>query len=183
MSSELATLGGGCFWCLEAVIEPLEGVERVESGFAGGAKKNPSYDDVCGGRTGHAEVIQITFDPARIPYRDLLEIFFAFHDPTTQDRQGPDVGSQYRSVILFHSPEQRATAAEVIAELTAAGTWSRPVVTELAPFTEFYAAEEHHQGYYRNNSNQSYCQVMISPKLAKLRQKFSARLKASATAS
>ena len=143
---ETATVGGGCFWCLEAVFEQLDGVEQVVSGFAGGAVKNPSYNEVCGGRTGHAEVTQITFDPARISYRDLLEIFFAFHDPTTLNRQGPDSGTQYRSVILWHSDEQRHTAAAVVAELDAAGIWPHPVVTEVAPFTAFYAADQHHQG-------------------------------------
>ena len=174
---ELATLGGGCFWCLEAVFERLEGVERVVSGYAGGTVNNPSYREVCDGRTGHAEVIQITFDPDHISYRELLEIFFAFHDPTTRDRQGPDAGTQYRSVILYHSPEQQRVAQQVIEQLTAERVWRDPIVTEVAPLTAFYSAEDYHQGYYRSNPNQPYCQAMISPKIAKLRQKYSARVK------
>jgi len=180
--SELATLGGGCFWCLEAVFEQIEGVERVVSGYSGGDVKNPSYGEVCTGRTGHAEVIQITFDPERISYGEVLEIFFAFHDPTTLDRQGPDVGTQYRSVIFHHSAEQKRVAEETVKRLEAAKLWSDPAATQIVPYTEFYPAEGYHQGYYRNNPVQPYCQVMISPKIAKLRQKFSARLKPAAPA-
>lgn len=178
----MATLGGGCYWCLEAVFEQLDGVESVVSGFSGGDVKNPSYREVCYGSTGHAEVVQITFDPARVSYRDLLEIFFAFHDPTTPNRQGPDAGTQYRSAIFHHSESQQKIAAEVIAGLGEAKVWNDPIVTQVAPFTGFFPADEPHQGYYRNNRDQPYCQAMISPKVAKLRAKFSARLKSQATA-
>ncbi len=176
-TNEMATLGGGCFWCLEAVFEQLEGVSRVVSGFAGGSAERVSYRDVCEGDTGHAEVIQVTFDPAVIPYRGLLEVFFAFHDPTTPNRQGPDVGTQYRSVIFWHDPAQKATAEALIGELDQAEIWPAPVVTELAPFEAFFPAEAHHQGYYRQNAEQPYCQVMISPKLEKLRRYYADRLK------
>ena len=182
MSSEIretATVGGGCYWCIEAVFEQLEGVERVVSGFSGGSVENPSYRDVCNGTTGHAEVVQVTFDPSRLPYRDLLEIFFAFHDPTTLNRQGPDSGTQYRSAIFFHSPEQERTARGLIAELDTAGIWGAPIVTEVAPFTAFYPGPDNHQGYYRHHADQPYCQAMISPKIAKLRSKYSARLRKS----
>jgi peptide-methionine (S)-S-oxide reductase len=175
--NEIATLGGGCFWCLEAVFEPLAGVAGVVSGFAGGHDPDASHADVCSGTTGHAEVIQVTFDPAVLPYRALLELFFAFHDPTTRDRQGPDVGTQYRSVIFTHTPAQAATARQLIAELDKAGVWDAPIVTEVAPFETFIAAEGYHQGYFRNNPRQPYCQAMIAPKVAKLRQKYAARLK------
>jgi peptide-methionine (S)-S-oxide reductase len=179
-TTETATLGGGCFWCLEAVFEQLEGVERVVSGYAGGTVADPSYEAVCTGATGHAEVVQITFDPSRIGYRDLIEIFFAFHDPTTPDRQGHDVGTQYRSAIFHHSPEQRATAAQVIADLTTAGVFDAPIVTQVVPFEAFYPAERYHQGYYRGNSGQPYCRATITPKLAKLRSHYATRLKSSA---
>jgi len=175
-STESATVGGGCFWCLEAVFEPLAGVLKVESGYAGG-RGRPTYEEVCSGRTGHAEVVQVTFDPAQISYRDLLEIFFAFHDPTTPNRQGPDVGTQYRSVIFHHSSEQKATAEQVIAELGAAGVFGAPIVTQLLPLETFHPGEEYHQGYYRRNPEQGYCRAMIAPKLAKLRAKYAARLK------
>jgi peptide-methionine (S)-S-oxide reductase len=178
--AETATLAGGCFWCLEAVFEQIEGVERVVSGYAGGTAANPSYEQVCSGRTGHAEVVQIRFDPGVLPYRELLEIFFAFHDPTTRDRQGHDVGTQYRSAIFWHSPEQKATAQGVIADLTANGVFPDPIVTEVAPLAAFYPAESYHQGYYRGNSEQPYCRATIGPKVAKLRQKYWARLKNSA---
>jgi peptide-methionine (S)-S-oxide reductase len=177
---EVATVGGGCFWCLEAVFEPLSGVEKVVSGYAGGDVKNPSYREVCGGRTGHAEVVQVTFDPARLSYRDLLEIFFAFHDPTTLNRQGPDTGTQYRSAIYTQSPEQERVARELVAELTNERVFPNPIVTEVAPLTAFYAAEDYHQGYFRNNPGQPYCQAMIGPKVAKLRAKYGDRLKAEA---
>ncbi|MGH7418117.1 MAG: peptide-methionine (S)-S-oxide reductase MsrA [Candidatus Rokuibacteriota bacterium] len=174
---DVATLGGGCFWCLEAVFEQLRGVTKVASGYAGGRDPNPTYEAVCSGTTGHAEVVQITFDPAAITYRELLEVFFTIHDPTTLNRQGPDSGTQYRSVVFYHSPEQRATAEHVIAELAAAKLWDDPVVTELAALTAFYPAEGYHQEYYRRNANQPYCRVVIAPKVAKLRSKYLAKLK------
>jgi peptide-methionine (S)-S-oxide reductase len=174
---ETATLGGGCFWCLEAVFEELRGVEKVESGYAGGTVVNPTYEQVCGGKTKHAEVVQVTFDPSVISFRELLEVFFAIHDPTTLNRQGADVGTQYRSAIFIHTPEQKATAEEVIAELNAEGVWGKPIVTEVTPFETFYPAEDYHQGYYRSNPTQGYCQVVITPKVAKLRQHFAAKLR------
>jgi peptide-methionine (S)-S-oxide reductase len=174
--TETATLAGGCFWCLEAVFERLRGVRRVISGYTGGSVPNPTYAQVCSDATGHAEAIQVVFDPAVISYRELLEIFFAFHDPTTVDRQGPDVGSQYRSAIFYHSPEQERVARSVVAELAAAGTFPAPIVTQLAPLAVFYPAETHHQGYYDRNPNQPYCAAVIAPKVAKLRSKYAARL-------
>jgi peptide-methionine (S)-S-oxide reductase len=174
---ETATLAGGCFWCLEAVFEQLRGVEKVVSGYAGGHVPNPTYHAVCSGATGHAEVVQVTFDPAEVSFRELLEVFFTIHDPTTLDRQGADVGTQYRSAIFFHSPEQERTAREVIAALEAEGVWDSPVVTEVAPLTEFYPAEDYHQEYYRNNPRQPYCQVVVAPKVAKFRRKYLERLK------
>jgi peptide-methionine (S)-S-oxide reductase len=180
--TESATLGGGCFWCLEAVFSQLEGVERVVSGYAGGRVENPTYEQVCGGRTGHAEVAQVTFDPETLSYRDLLEIFFAFHDPTTLNRQGPDSGTQYRSAIFHHSPEQKAIAESAIADLTAGRVWDDPIVTEVAPLGTFYPAEDYHQSYYQQNPGQPYCRAMIAPKVAKLRSKYAARLKGSARA-
>ena len=173
---DIATLGGGCFWCLEAVFQELRGVEKVESGYSGGHAADPTYRQVCGGGTGHAEVIQITFDPATISYRDLLEVFFALHDPTTLNRQGPDHGTQYRSVIFYHSPEQRRIAEQVIAEGNAAGAWGNPAVTQVVPFEKFHRAEDYHQNYYRDNPAQGYCQVMIGPKIAKLRKAFADKL-------
>lgn len=174
---EVATLAGGCFWCLEAVFEQLQGVERVVSGYAGGTVANPTYQQVCGGATGHAEVVQITFDPATLSYRELLEMFFAFHDPTTLDRQGHDTGTQYRSAIFHHSPEQARIAAEIIAELTRDKVFPAPIVTQVAPLTAYHPAEDHHQGYYRANPEQGYCQATIAPKVAKLRAKYAGRLK------
>ncbi len=174
--TEQATLGGGCFWCLEAVFQQVEGVGAVKSGYAGGATKSPTYEQVCGGLTGHAEVVQVTFDPAVIPYRDLLEIFFAIHDPTTLNRQGADVGTQYRSVIFTHSQEQAEVARTVIADLNRAGEWGAALVTEIAPITEFFPAEGYHDEYFRLNPNQPYCRVVIGPKLAKFRQRFAHRL-------
>lgn len=170
-----ATLGGGCFWCLEAVFDALDGVERVVSGYAGGNVTNPSYELVCTGTTGHAEVVQVTFDPARISFRDLLTVFFTMHDPTTPNRQGADVGTQYRSAIFHHSPEQRRIAEETIAELERDGVW-QGIVTEVAPLDRFYPAEEYHRDFYRRNPDQPYCQVVITPKLAKLRKTFADRL-------
>ena len=182
-TTEVATLAGGCYWCLEAIYEQLHGVEKVVSGFSGGHVKNPSYREVCDGTTGHAEVVQVTFDPAVIPYRELLELFFAFHDPTTLDRQGADVGSQYRSAIFYHSPEQKKAAEEIIAKLTKDDVFGAPIVTEVTPFDVFYPAKDEHQGYYRRNANQPYCRATITPKVSKLRQKYSARLKNTAPAS
>ena len=170
------TLGGGCFWCVEAVMQPLRGVRRVVSGYAGGAVRNPSYREVCSGRTGHAEVVRVTFDPDEIPLRDLLTIFFATHDPTTLNRQGADVGTQYRSAIFYETPEQRRTAEAVIADLEAEGVYDDPIVTELAPLEAFYEAEEHHQDYFARNPGQPYCQIVIAPKVAKLRRAYLDRL-------
>jgi peptide-methionine (S)-S-oxide reductase len=175
-SAEVATLGGGCFWCLEAVFEQLRGVHRVESGYAGGTVADPTYQQVCGGGTGHAEVVQVTFDPAVISYRDLLGVFFATHDPTTLNRQGADVGTQYRSAIFYHSPDQKQAAEQVIAELNAARVWDRPLVTQVVPFQAFYRAEDYHQGYFRHNPGQPYCQVVVGPKVAKFRKQFADRL-------
>ena len=169
---EQATVGGGCFWCLEAVFEQLIGVEKVESGYAGGHVENPTYKQVCTATTGHAEIVQIAFDPAIISYRDLLEVFFAIHDPTTLNRQGADAGPQYRSVIFTHGDGQKATATQLIAELTDAKAWPRPIVTEVSPLPHFYKAEEYHQGYFRGNGNQGYCQAVVAPKVLKSREKF-----------
>src|ERR687885_1388344 len=166
---ETATLGGGCFWCLEAVYNELRGVERVVSGYAGGHVPNPTYEQVCSGRTGHAEVVQVTFDPEVISYREILEVFFTIHDPTTLDRQGHDVGTQYRSVIFYHTPEQERTAREVIRDLEAEAVWDAPIVTEVTPFQAFYPAEDYHQEYFQRNEGQPYCQVVIAPKVAKFR--------------
>jgi peptide-methionine (S)-S-oxide reductase len=176
-SEELATLGGGCFWCLEAVFEQVKGVRKVTSGYAGGTTANPGYRQVCGGDTGHAEVVQVAFDPAVISYRDVLNIFFATHDPTTLNRQGPDYGTQYRSVIFYHTAEQKQIAETTIAELNAAQIWDRPIVTEIAPLDAFYPAEDYHQGYYRQNPGQGYCQAVIAPKVAKFRKGFVDKLK------
>ncbi|HXS81668.1 MAG TPA: peptide-methionine (S)-S-oxide reductase MsrA [Methylomirabilota bacterium] len=174
--SETATIAGGCFWCLEAVFERLRGVERVVSGYTGGGGPT-SYREVCTGRTGHAEAIQVTYDPDQLSYSDVLEMFFAFHDPTTRDRQGPDMGSQYRSAIFFASPEQERVAREVIASLTEQRVFPAPIVTEVTALGTFHAAEDYHQGYYRQNPDQPYCRAMIAPKVAKLRAKFSSRLR------
>jgi len=179
MTTEIATLGGGCFWCLEAVFEQLEGVVKVVSGYAGGQARNPTYEQVCSGRTGHAEVVQVTCDPRALDYRDLLRVFFTIHDPTTPNRQGADVGTQYRSAIFYHTPQQQADAQAVIAELAAEGLWKGPVVTELVPFSEFWAAEDYHQHYFQNNRTQPYCALTVAPKVAKFRKKFFDRLKAS----
>jgi peptide-methionine (S)-S-oxide reductase len=178
--SNLATalLGGGCFWCLDAVFRDLAGVQSVESGYAGGRMPNPTYEAVCGGDTGHAEVVRVTFDPSVLSYRDLLRVFFTIHDPTTRDRQGNDVGTQYRSVIFCDSPEQRADAEAVVAELTAQGLWRDPVVTEIAGPAPFYPAEGYHQDYFSRNGNQPYCAYVVAPKVAKFRKAFRERLKA-----
>ncbi|HZH29582.1 MAG TPA: peptide-methionine (S)-S-oxide reductase MsrA [Pyrinomonadaceae bacterium] len=174
---EIATLGGGCFWCLEAVYADLRGVARAVSGYAGGHVENPTYRAVCDGTTGHAEVVQVAFDPQAVSYRELLEVFFTIHDPTTLNRQGGDVGTQYRSAIFHHTPEQRETAAEVIAELEAARVWDAPIVTEVVPLQIFYPAEDYHQEYYQNNASQPYCRAVIEPKVAKFRQKYLEKLK------
>lgn len=178
MATQLATLAGGCFWCLEAVFEQLRGVTKVVSGYAGGQVPNPNYATVCSGSTGHAEVLQIAFDPAVITFRDLLDVFFTIHDPTTLNQQGGDVGTQYRSAIFFHSPEQRRVAEDVVRELEAAKVWDDPIVTEIVPCTVFYPAENYHQEYYRRNANQPYCRAVIAPKVAKLRSKYLEKLKA-----
>lgn len=175
--AEVATLGGGCFWCLEAVFEQLDGVNSVVSGYSGGHVNNPSYEAVCSGATGHAEVVQVTFDPNVISYADLLRVFFVIHDPTTLNRQGADVGTQYRSAIYTHSPEQERIARQVVAEIEQAKLWDDPIVTEIAPVKDFYPAEAYHQGYYRNNPDQGYCRVVIAPKVAKFRKAFVDRLK------
>jgi peptide-methionine (S)-S-oxide reductase len=175
---EVATLAGGCFWCLEAVYEELQGVEKVESGYSGGTVPNPTYQQVCTGTTGHAEVVQVTFDPEVVSFREILEIFFTIHDPTTLNRQGADVGTQYRSAIFYHDEEQKRVAQEVIAELEARHLWDDPIVTEVTPFDTFYVAEDYHQGYYRNNEYQPYCQVVIAPKVAEFRKQYLAKLKA-----
>ena len=172
---EQATLGGGCFWCLEAVYQELDGVTSIVSGYAGGHVKNPSYEAVCSGTTGHAEVIQLTFDPAKVTYREILEVFFALHDPTTRDQQGNDHGPQYRSIILAHNESQTRTAHELIAELGDEKAYGAPIVTQVAPFDVFYPAELYHQNYYRQHRTQPYCAFVISPKLSKFRKKFAAR--------
>ncbi len=174
--TEIATLAGGCFWCLEAVFADLSGVERVDSGYAGGPVANPSYEQVCGGTTGHAEVVQVTFDPDLLTFRELLDVFFAIHDPTTLDRQGNDVGSQYRSAIFYHSPEQKAEAERAIAALEAEQVWGNPIVTEVTPLERFYAAEEYHRQFYRRNPGQPYCQVVVAPKVEKARRLFPDKL-------
>jgi len=176
--SEKATLGGGCFWCVEAVFNQLQGVESAISGYAGGTMPDPDYEAVCGGETGHAEVVEVTFDPDILSYREVLEVFFTVHDPTTMDRQGNDVGSQYRSLIQTHSPEQERMARAIIAELDAEKVWDDPIVTQVEPATKFYPAEDYHQEYYANNPSQGYCQAVIRPKLAKFRKAWSAKLKA-----
>ena len=173
----IATLGGGCFWCTEAAFERLAGVVSVVSGYCGGDDENPSYRSVCAGSSGHVEVVQVVFDPAQIGYRDLLEIFFAIHDPTSINRQGNDLGTQYRSVIFTHSDEQRAVAVSLIAELDGEALWPAAIVTEVLPAPHFYPAEDYHQHYFSRNTQQLYCQFVIAPKLAKLRQTFARRLK------
>jgi len=172
-----ATLAGGCFWCLEAVFLEVQGVESVTSGYSGGSTIDPSYEQVCGGKTGHAEVVQVVFNPAAIPYRDLLMIFFSIHDPTSLNRQGGDVGTQYRSAIFYHSPRQKKVAEEVISELDNSGIWKKALVTEVVELTEFYAAEDYHNDYFQQNSRQPYCQVVIAPKLSKFRKQYSKNLK------
>lgn len=174
---EVATLAGGCFWCLEPAYDELRGVVDVVSGYSGGTVPDPSYEAVCAGTTGHAEVVQVTFDPEEVSFREILEVFFTLHDPTTLNRQGNDVGTQYRSAVFYHSPEQKATAEEVIAELEREKVWDDPIVTEVAPFTEFYPAEAYHQEYFRRNPQQPYCQVVVAPKVAKFRKRYLEQLK------
>lgn len=178
MTTEVATLGGGCFWCLEAVYEQLKGVERVVSGYTGGHIADPTYKQVCTGTTGHAEVVQITFDSEVVTYEDLLNVFFTIHDPTTLNRQGADVGTQYRSAIFYHDEEQRRIAQAKIQEMAESRMWSDPIVTEVQPLDMFYQAEEYHQGYFQRNPNQGYCQFVIAPKVAKFRKQYMEQLKA-----
>lgn len=175
MASEFATLGGGCFWCLEAVYQEMKGVLQVESGYAGGAAPDPTYDDVCSGTSGHAEVVRLTYDPAAVSYRDILEVFFTIHDPTTLNRQGGDAGTQYRSVIYYHTPEQQDTAKHVIAEM--ANVWDASIVTELSPAPPYYPAENYHQNYYRQNPDQGYCAFVVAPKIGKFREVFADKMK------
>ena len=178
MNIEKATLAGGCFWCLEAVYLDVKGVQKVESGYTGGHIDNPSYQAVCTGRTGHAEVVQITYDADVVSFRDLLDIFFTIHDPTTLNRQGNDVGTQYRSAIFYHTPQQSDNAKQTIADVTAAKLWPNPIVTEITPLGDYYPAEDYHQNYYANNPNQGYCRVIIAPKVAKFRKQHLERLRA-----
>lgn len=176
-NKEIATLAGGCFWCLEAVFKDLRGVERVVSGYTGGSIANPTYQQVCTGTTGHAEVVQVIFDPQVVTFREILEVFFTIHDPTTLNRQGADTGTQYRSAIFYHSPEQKEVAEQVITELTAEELWRDPVVTEVVPLTEFYPAEDYHQDYFERNPYQPYCMAVVAPKVSKFRKKFLEKLK------
>ena len=178
--SESAVLGGGCFWCLEAVFKELRGVSRVQSGYAGGHVDNPTYAQVCGARTGHAEVVELTYDPEQVSYADLLRVFFTIHDPTTRDRQGNDAGPQYRSAIFTRTPEEAETARAVMAEITQAGVWSAPLVTELAPLTRFWPAEPEHDDYFARNPGSGYCRVVVAPKVVKFRKAFADRLRTQA---
>ncbi len=174
---EVATLAGGCFWCVEAVFDDLKGVQSVESGYMGGQTANPTYEQVCGGNTGHAEIVQVTFDPTKVSFKEILQVFFVIHDPTTLNRQGNDVGTQYRSAIFYHSPEQKTVAEQVIAELTEARVYASAIVTKLEPASKFYVAEGYHQEYYARNPYQPYCQAVVAPKVAKFRKQFIDRLK------
>ncbi len=174
---ELATLAGGCFWCLEAVYDQMKGVDSVESGYMGGPKPNPTYEEVCLGRTGHAEAVQLTYDPKTVSFREILEVFFAIHDPTTLNQQGNDIGTQYRSAIFYHSPEQKAVAQELIAELTKDTFFNHPIVTEVTPAGQFYVAEDYHQEYFARNPLQPYCTYVVGPKLAKFRKTFAEKIK------
>lgn len=176
MATEIATLGGGCFWCLEAVYQELKGVQQVESGYAGGHVQNPTYEQVCDGTTGHAEVVRLSFDPEIVSYREILEIFFTIHDPTTPNRQGNDVGTQYRSVIFYHTPQQQEIARQVIAAM--ANVWDAPIVTELSPAQEYYKAEDYHQNYFLQHPLQGYCAFVVAPKVAKFRKVFADKLNA-----
>jgi len=176
-SLEVATLASGCFWCIEAVFREVDGVENVVSGYTGGATVNPTYEQVCSGKTGHAEAVQVRFDPLRISYREILEIFFSIHDPTTLNRQGTDVGTQYRSAIFYHSEQQQAIAEELLAGLNTAHLWKKPIVTQIVPLHTFYPAKDYHQGYFAQHPEQGYCQMVISPKVNKFRQQWSKHLK------
>lgn len=176
-NQEIATLGGGCFWCLEAVYDEMDGVLSVESGYMGGSVPNPSYQAVCTGTTGHVEVVRVTFDPEVTPYREILEVFFAIHDPTSRDRQGNDSGPQYRSVVFYHSVEQKAEAEKMIQELEAERIWNQPIVTELQPASAFYQAEDYHQEYFANNPRQPYCSYVVAPKVRKFREHFAGKLR------
>ena len=176
-SSEVATLAGGCFWCIEAVYQEIDGVESVVPGYTGGSSINPTYEQVSTGKSGHAEAVQVTFDPAKVSYRDILEIFFSAHDPTTLNRQGADVGTQYRSAIFFHSDNQKTISQEVMKELDKARLWERPMVTQVAPISKFYPAEDYHRDYFKKHPEQAYCQAVISPKVNKLRRQWAKRLK------
>jgi peptide-methionine (S)-S-oxide reductase len=176
-TTEIATLAGGCFWCLEAVYDQLKGVEHVESGYAGGRVPNPTYRQVCDGTTGHAEAVQVTFDPQVVSFRNLLDIFFTIHDPTTLNRQGADVGTQYRSAIFYHTPEQKAIAEQVISELNASKIWGASIVTEVVPAATFYVAEDYHQEYFERNGGQPYCRAVVAPKVAKFRKHYFEQLK------
>jgi len=174
---EVATLGGGCFWCLEAVFADLKGVEKVESGYSGGATVDPTYRQVCAGTTGHAEVVRVTFDPRVVSFKEILEVFFSIHDPTTLNRQGSDVGTQYRSAVYYHTPEQKTIAEQTIKEVNASGIWDAPIVTKIAPVSVFYKAEDYHQEYYKNHPEQMYCQLVIAPKVSKFRKQYIDKLK------
>jgi len=174
---EVATLAGGCFWCLEAVFDDLKGVDSVESGYMGGTTANPTYEEVCSGETGHAEVTQLTFDPKQVSFKEILEVFFVIHDPTTLNRQGNDLGTQYRSAIFYHSPQQKAAAEQVIASMGAAKIYEDPIVTEVVPASKFYMAEDYHQEYFRRNPAQPYCALVVRPKVAKFRKHFLEKLK------
>jgi peptide-methionine (S)-S-oxide reductase len=174
---QIATLAGGCFWCLEAVYDELKGVESVESGYMGGQSENPSYEDVCSGATGHAEVVQVTFDPAVVSYQELLEVFFVIHDPTTRDRQGNDVGTQYRSAIFYHSAEQKRIAEDLIRSFESQRVYDAPIVTQVVPAERFYPAEDYHQEYFQRNPAQPYCRLVVAPKVAKFRREFLAKMK------
>ncbi len=176
-SIEVTTLGGGCFWCLDAIFRDLEGLMKVESGYSGGTLHNPTYEEVCSGKTGHAEVVQLTFDPQKVSFREILEIFFTIHDPTQLNRQGADIGSQYRSVIFYHSIQQKLVSEKVIKELEDSDIWKKPIVTEIVPLNNFYRAEDYHQDYFNKNPDQSYCQFVIAPKILKFRMKYENKLK------
>jgi peptide-methionine (S)-S-oxide reductase len=176
--TEVATLAGGCFWCLEAVYDQLKGVQEVESGYTGGSVRNPTYKQVCSGTTGHAEVVQIKYDPQVVSFKDLLDVFFTIHDPTTLNRQGADVGTQYRSAIFYHTPEQKAVAEQTIADLNAQRLWDAPIVTQVAPIADYYSAEDYHQEYFENNQYQPYCRAVIAPKVAKFRKHYFEKLRA-----
>ncbi|MDO8304878.1 peptide-methionine (S)-S-oxide reductase MsrA [Herminiimonas sp.] len=179
MTTEIATLGGGCFWCTEAVFQQMAGITAVESGYTGGQVANPSYEQICEGTTGHAEVVRLSFDPAVVSFREILEVFFTIHDPTTLNRQGNDVGTQYRSVIYYHTPQQQETAKQVISEM--ANVWDAPIVTELSPAVTYYKAESYHQNYFRQNPLQGYCAFIVAPKVSKFRQTFRDRIKSEMT--